>query len=329
VSDTKPTPGSIRVLSRAALVAVFASACVLCAAGAADADAVTVRDAAGRTITINNSSRIVSIGGAVTEILYALGLEDRIIAVDTTSVYPERALAEKPNVGYMRQLSPEGVLGLSPTLILAAEGAGPPNTIAVLEAANIPFVQMPDDNTTQGVIEKIRMVALATGRPHQGDCLAHVVRADFDALAIQRARITHPLKALFVLSFVTDRPMVAGVGTAADSAILLAGASNAMADIRGYKLVNDEAIVAAKPDVVVAMQRPRQAYSAETVFARPAFAMTPAANRRGFLSMDGEYLLSFGPRAARAARDLGAYLYPDQVRDRLPSERETDGPCLH
>jgi iron complex transport system substrate-binding protein len=95
-------------------------------------------------------------------------------------------------------------------------------------------------HTTQGVIEKIRMVARATGRPHQGDCLAHVVRADFDALAIQRARIMQPLKALFVLSFVTDRPMVAGAGTAADSAILLAGASNAMANIRGYKLVNDE-----------------------------------------------------------------------------------------
>jgi heme transport system substrate-binding protein len=134
---------------------------------------------------------------------------------------------------------------------------------------------------------------------------------------------------LFVLSFVTDRPMVGGSGTAADSAIRLAGASNAMADVRGYKLVNDEAVVAAQPDVIVAMQRPRQVYSAETVFARPAFAMTPAANRRRFLSMDGEYLLSFGPRAARAVRDLGGYLYPDKVRDRLPSEQETDGPCLH
>jgi len=326
---TKPTPTSVHPLSRAPIIAAFASACIFCVTGAAGAGAVAVRDSAGRTVTISNSSRIVSIGGAVTEILYALGLEDRVVAVDTTSVYPERALAEKPSVGYMRQLSPEGVLGLSPTLILASEGAGPANAIAVLEAANIPFVRIPDDNTTEGVMEKIQTVARATGKSHQGECLAHVVRGDFDALAAQRARIAQPLKVLFVLSFVTDRPMVGGTGTAADSAIRLAGASNAMADIRGYKLVNDEAIVAAQPDVVVAMQRPRQAYSAETVFARPAFAVTPAANRRRFLSMDGEYLLSFGPRAARAARDLGAYLYPDKVRDRLPSERETDGSCLH
>jgi iron complex transport system ATP-binding protein len=112
VFDAKSTLSPIRPLSRAALVAVFVSACVFCVTGAAGADVITVRDSAGRTITINNSSRIVSIGGAVTEILYALGLEDRIVAVDTTSVYPERALAEKPNVGYMRQLSPEGTVRL-------------------------------------------------------------------------------------------------------------------------------------------------------------------------------------------------------------------------
>ncbi len=80
-----------------------------------------------------DTSRIVSIGGAITEILYALGLEQRIVAVDSTSFYPPQALREKPNVGYMRQLSPEGVLGLNPSLILATEGAGPKETVAVLE----------------------------------------------------------------------------------------------------------------------------------------------------------------------------------------------------
>src|SRR3954463_6328026 len=65
------------------------------------ADNITVKDAAGRSIAITDPSRIVSVGGAVTEILYALGLESRIIAVDSTSLYPPHALAEKPSVGYM------------------------------------------------------------------------------------------------------------------------------------------------------------------------------------------------------------------------------------
>ena len=104
---------------------------------------ITVTDAAGRPVAISDPSRIVAVGGAVTEILYALGLEQRVIAVDTTSVYPPRALAEKPSVGYMRQLSPEGVLGLGPSLVLAAEGSGPKETVAVLEAASIPVRASP------------------------------------------------------------------------------------------------------------------------------------------------------------------------------------------
>ena len=123
------------------------------------ADNITVKDGAGRSIAITDPSRIVSVGGAVTEILYALGLESRIIAVDSTSLYPPHALAEKPSVGYMRQLSPEGVLGLGPSLVLAAEGSGPKDTIAVLEAASVPFVQIPDRFTGDGIVEKIRLIA--------------------------------------------------------------------------------------------------------------------------------------------------------------------------
>jgi hypothetical protein len=108
------------------------------------AHAVTVRDAAGRNVDVKDASRIVSVGGAVTEILYALGLADRIVAVDSTSLFPAEALKQKPNVGYMRALSAEGVLGLNPSLVLAIEGSGPKETIAVLEAATVPLVRVPD-----------------------------------------------------------------------------------------------------------------------------------------------------------------------------------------
>ena len=70
--------------------------------------------------------RVLSIGGDITEILYALGKQDAIVAVDATSQYPDSALKDKKNVGYMRALSTEGVLSINPTLIFASEGAGPP-----------------------------------------------------------------------------------------------------------------------------------------------------------------------------------------------------------
>ncbi len=131
------------------------------------------RDGAILNPTSNvNSSRIVSIGGSVTEILYALGEQQKIVAVDTTSLYPESALKEKPNVGYMRQLSPEGVLALSPTLILALEGAGPKETIDVLERAQVPFHVIPDKFTADGIIEKIDTISRDVGVPERGKCLA-------------------------------------------------------------------------------------------------------------------------------------------------------------
>jgi len=73
---------------RSLAMRAFAVATCLAINGAALAEGVVVRDARGREVAIENPSRIVSIGGAVTEILYALGLEDRIVGVDTTSVYP-------------------------------------------------------------------------------------------------------------------------------------------------------------------------------------------------------------------------------------------------
>ena len=128
---------------------------LLAAVQPARGDAVIVRDAAGQAVTITDTSRIVSVGGSVTEILYALGLESRVIAVDSTSLFPARALVDKKNVGYMRQLSAEGVLGLAPSLVLAAEGAGPKETIAVLQSAAVPFIRIPDRFTGEGIVEKI------------------------------------------------------------------------------------------------------------------------------------------------------------------------------
>jgi iron complex transport system substrate-binding protein len=290
--------------------------------GVVRGDAITVRDANGQPVVIGDNSRIVSIGGAITEILYALGLEQRVVAIDSTSFHPPQALREKPNVGYMRALSPEGVLGLNPSLILASEDSGPKDAVAVLRAAGIPFVLVPDRFTGNGILKKIEIVAAAAGNPERGACLAKAVAADLDALEQIRTRVDHPRKATFLLSFVNDRAMVAGRATAADGIIKLAGATNAILDYEGYKPINDEAIIAAQPDFVLAMRRDSHPLDARTVFAHPGFAMTPAAKHQGFIAMNGLYLLGFGPRTALAARDLAATMYPTLTAGKLPSEQD-------
>nr|WP_046829330.1 hemin ABC transporter substrate-binding protein [Afipia massiliensis] len=306
-----PAPRTTGVLLGVTL-ALAAGLCVSAVPfAAARAESIVVHDARGRDVAIGNRSRIVSIGGAITEILYALGLEDRIVGVDTTSLYPPKALGEKPNVGYMRQLSAEGVLGLNPQLILAIEGSGPKETLEVLDAAKIPFVSFPETYTEQGLIDKIKMVAHAMDADARGACLTAAVSGDLAELKKLRDNVKKPARVMFVMSFLNGRAMVAGHKTAANEIIKLAGGVNAVDGFEGYKPVNDEAIVAAKPDVILTMQRGREQLDAQTVFANPSFALTPAAAKKSFVAMDGLYLLGFGPRTAAAARDLALSLYPD------------------
>jgi iron complex transport system substrate-binding protein len=210
--------------------------------------------------------------------------------------------------------------------MLAAEGAGPKEAVAVLETASVPYVHVPDHFTGEGIIEKIRLISAATGMSKRGDCLAASVSADLDALAKLRAGIKEPVKVLFILSLTGGRAMVAGRNTAADGIIRLAGAQNAITEFDGYKVVNEEAIIAAKPQAVLAMEREGFKLSADDVLAGPGFNLTPAAAKKAFVSMEGQYLLGFGPRTARAARDLARALDP-KVDARLPSDTSGAAPA--
>ncbi|KIZ43744.1 hemin ABC transporter substrate-binding protein [Rhodopseudomonas palustris] len=284
--------------------------CCLTLPGASLAGALVVHDARGRDVAIENPSRTVSIGGAITEILYDLGLEKRIVGVDTTSTFPAAALGDKPGVGYLRQLSPEGVVGLNPTLILAMQGAGPPETMAILDAAKIPLVLVPETFSEQGLLDKIDLVGRAMGADAGAACLGAAVTSDLAQLRELRAKVTKPVRVMFVMSLVNGRAMVAGRHTAADEIIRMSGAVNAIDGYDGYKMINDEAIVAAKPDWVLSIERGKESLAAEAIYQHPAFAMTKVASDKTFVAMDGLYLLGFGPRTAAAARDVAIRLYP-------------------
>ncbi len=263
------------------------------------------------TASAKDAERIVSIGGTITEIIYALGEGDRVVAVDTTSLYPQEATA-KPNIGYVRQISAEGVLSQTPDLIIAESGAGPVDAVNILKASGLPFVSIPSPPETAAIPDKIRAVGEAIGRPDKAEALAKSVEESLKAIedkvaASQGAK----KKVLFALSLANGRVMAAGSQSSADAMIRLAGAENAVSTINGYKPLTDEAVIAAAPDVVLVMSGGAQHLTAEQAFALRALAATPAGRNKAFLTMDGLYLLGLGPRAADAARDLNAMLYPE------------------
>lgn len=259
-------------------------------------------------------TRIVSLGGAVTEILYALGKGDAIVAVDTTSVFPPEAMREKQQVGYLRQLSAEGILSTHPSQVIAAEGAGPPDVLTLISEAGVPILKLPEPPTAEGVTDKIAEIGKAAGVVEAAGMLANKVKEGFEALAAERAKIGKPVRTLFVLSLQNGRAMVGGKGSSADSILSLAGAENAATDITGFKPITDEALIAAAPEAIVMMTNGPAPPTAESVFAHPALSQVPAAATRRLITMDGLYLLGFGPRAPLAARELMGRLYPDRAQ---------------
>ena len=257
-----------------------------------------------------DARRILSVGGAVTEIVYALGEQERLVARDATSTFPPESEA-LPDVGYMRALSPEGVLSVAPDLIVAEEGAGPPETVDLLRAAEIPFVTVPDATDAAGVLARIHAVGAALGVPDKAATLAAQVGADLDAArAAAAAASDAPKRVLFVLSTQGGRIMASGTGTAADSIIAMAGGVNAVTGFEGYKQMTDEAVAAAAPDVILMMDRDGDHAAADAeLFAMPAIATTPAAETGAVVRMDGLTLLGFGPRTAEAVSALSEALH--------------------
>lgn len=270
---------------------------------------------ANEVTVLQDTSRIASIGGAITEIVYALGEEKKLVARDSTSVYPDAAFL-LPDVGYMRALSPEGVLSVNPSGILALQGSGPKDAVEVLKKASVPYVEIKESWDHVGILDRIRAVGKAIGAEAKAETLAAETDRKLKDAELLTANIKERKRVLFVLSMQGGKILASGGNTAASGIIDLAGGVNAVDGFEGYKQLSDEAAIEAKPDVILMMTRQGSHAAAEAeLFAHPALAATPAAKNKQLVKMDGAYLLGYGPRTADAIRDLAVTLYGDQARD--------------
>lgn len=253
------------------------------------------------------AERIVSIGGAVTEIVYALGAEGRLVAVDSTSTWPPEA-GKLPNVGYMRRLSAEPIVGMAPDMVIAVEGSGPDSALAQLREAGVRVETVPEAYDAAGVAAKVERVAALLGRQAEGAKLAETVRSRMAAVERQVAATTERPRVLFLMSASRGAPMAAGRHTAADAVIRLAGGVNVVDGYDGYKALSPEATVAAAPDFVLAMSETVESMGGtDKILALPELSAKP---RTQVVAMPGQLLLGFGPRTPDAVQALADALHP-------------------
>ncbi len=248
--------------------------------------------------------RVVTIGGALTETIYALGAEQLLVGNDTTSYYP--AAADKlPKVGYQRTLSAEGILSLSPDLVILTDDAGPPAVIKQLSHAGVELLKVPAGRDFSDVKTTIVRIANALDYTANSTALIAELEAEVTALDASIAEQVEKKHVLFALQHSGGAPLVAGANTSADSMIRLSGADNVVSAYSGYKPLTPEALIALQPDVIlVTSQGLQQTGGVEQLLKIPGLAFTPAARSGHVIAMDALLLLGFGPRSAEAARQL-------------------------
>ncbi|GAB4309340.1 MAG: hypothetical protein Kow00117_02720 [Phototrophicales bacterium] len=300
-------------------------ACLLCLftlpilAQETDDETVIVTDFFGNEVTISDRSRIISIGGAVTEVIYELGYGDNLIAVDESSIYPQAA-TELPQVGYLRFLSAEPILSYNPTLIITTEDAGPPEALEQLRAVGIPVLVVPAEDTLQGAIDKIRPIAAALNRVEEGEQLIAQMQADIEQAQALTANLEERPRVLFVFAGSSVALGVLGQETGANEMLRLAGATNVIEDQTGYIPLTSEAIVAAAPDIIVTTSLSVERVGGYERFLQlPGIALTPAAENGRIIyeGLDDLYLLGFTPRLGDAILDL-TYLLHESLPRPIP-----------
>lgn len=248
--------------------------------------------------------RIVSLNGAVTEIISDLGHEKELVGRDITSTYPEWVKDSVKDLGHVRSISIESVLALNPTLILASDKDLPPAIDEKLKSSGIKFKVFHQDFSVDGTKQLIGEVAQFIG-----DDSAQNLQTKIDSeLSKVRTFSTKP-KVLFIYARGAGTMMVAGANTPMESMISLAGGENAAVGITDFKPLTPEALVNSNPDVILLFDSGLQSLGGiDGLLKVPGVAQTAAGKNKAVITMDGGLLADFGPRLGEAAVTLNSLL---------------------
>ena len=270
--------------------------------------------------TVPVGTRLITLFGDITEIVYALEVEEFLVARDTSSIYP-RVVEELPNLGFAGALNAEAILDFEPTLIIGTPMAGPPEVLEQLRQAGIEVLIIEDLNGLDAPQIKIRFVGAALGIPDRAERLALDVEKRMAAVMVA-AENDNPLRVMHIYIRRGGLQLVSGSGNKAEAIIEAAGGIDAAAEsgIVGWQPLTPEALVAADPDVYLVMDRGLEVIGGiEGLLEIPGMAETKAGRGPYVISMADLYLLGFGPRLPEAIADLARFL--EEVRaDMLDTE---------
>ena len=248
------------------------------------------------------SARIVSLNGAISEIIVGLGHESKIVATDITSNYPE-SVNKLPKVGHNRSIQAEGILAQNPDIVVGIEKDLNPKVIKQIKSSGVKVVLFDQEHSVEGTKKLIQGVKDSLKFESINDSLDIKIDQSISKLEI----FENPPKVLFIYARGAGTILVAGQKTQMNQMISIAGGQNAVSDFESFKPLTAEAIVSANPDVILMFTTGAQ--SLNGVFENvPGIMQTNAGKNKQIITMDGQYLAGFGPRTGEAALELNQKL---------------------
>ena len=257
-----------------------------------------------------DTSRIVVAGGSITETLFFLNESKNIVAVDTTSNYPEDA-KKFPSIGYVRALSAEGVLSLNPTLIIGENDMGPENVLEQLKKTKIELRVLDEKNSVKGIQDKISCIASILGKNKNDNFKNISLEKSVSKLnVISKANSKKNIRGLVILMMQGTSPVVAGRNTSGGDFLKMIGSKNTMGSFEGWKPAGKEAILLSNPNFILITKRATKNYGSLNSFLKESgIEMTEAARTQNVFSLDGMSFLGFGPRTISSGLEISNKIY--------------------
>ena len=265
------------------------------------------------TSNIENSPRIVTVGTAITETVFALDAGEKVVGVDNPSTEYIPEAKDKPKVGSLRALNAEGILSLKPTLVIVTSNVEPSNVLEQLRNAGINVLTLTPDYTVETVKDKVNKIAEAIG----AEAKAKEINTEIDKQIAETNELLKNAKEKPKVMFVGRGPnmpnaTMSGTGTTIDEMINLAGGTNPMNDFENFKEMTDEAVVAAQPEIILMTEKSFQRSGGiDGVLKFPGVALTPAGKNRRVIAVSDMYFQGFGPGVGKAVRELTLKFHPE------------------
>jgi iron complex transport system substrate-binding protein len=269
---------------------------------------IVVTDDSGTQLKLDKyPERIISLTPNNTEILFALGLGERVVGVTTYCDYPEE-VSQNARIGDL-QGNVEEIVALKPDLVVAKAVLNE-DIVSKLRKLDVPVLCV-DPESIDGVYRSIELIAKVTGTDSNGDKIISEMKAKISDVQQKVAEIPEEERLKVFIEVGNDPLYTAGGDTYVDELVRLAGGINIASDITGYQMYSLETVVKCNPDAILAADSYYVDVKAE-INKRPGWDTVKAVQKGHIITdIDTNLVNRAGPRSAMAVETVAKALYPD------------------